>query len=89
MTSKRAHVIISGHVQGVFFRTSTLAIANKLGITGWVKNKPGNTVEALFEGDKLSEILSWCSQGSPLSKVDHVTINYLNGDSHYTDFKIQ
>jgi acylphosphatase len=53
---KRAHVIVEGRVQGVFFRAYTSDEAKKLGLTGWVRNRPDGTVEALVEGDADSVV---------------------------------
>ena len=59
---KRVRVLISGRVQGVFFRATTRNRADSLGIFGWVKNNQDGTVEAVFEGEdkKIEEILKWC-----------------------------
>jgi acylphosphatase len=69
---ERAHVYVSGQVQGVFFRDSTQEIAEQLGLTGWVKNLPDGRVEALFEGpsERVREMIRWCEQGPPHAKVD-------------------
>lgn len=67
---------ITGLVQGVFFRVSAQDCANKLGITGWVKNCPDGSVEALIEADddQISAFLDWCSQGPSGAQVDQVEI---------------
>jgi acylphosphatase len=59
---ERAHVRVSGQVQGVFFRDSTREKAEELGLAGWVKNLPDGQVEAVFEGpsDKVREMVRWC-----------------------------
>ena len=51
---KRAHVIVEGRVQGVFFRAYTSDEAKKLGLAGWVRNRPEGSVEAIIEGDAAS-----------------------------------
>ena len=48
----RVHLIITGYVQGVFFRASTKDTAYRLGLTGWVRNLPDGNVEAVFEGPR-------------------------------------
>jgi acylphosphatase len=55
------HVVISGRVQGVWFRASTKEKADELGLTGWVKNNSKGDVEAVFEGDEsaVREIIAW------------------------------
>jgi len=75
---RRAHVIISGRVQGVFFRASTRDEAHRLGINGWVRNLPNGDVEALFEGDKtaVAQMLLWCHKGPPYAVVHKVEVTY-------------
>ncbi|MBW2251232.1 MAG: acylphosphatase [Deltaproteobacteria bacterium] len=86
----RAHVIISGRVQGVFFRMETLKAAQLYGVSGWVKNKADGTVEALFEGDKNSvdSILKWCRKGSPPAKVENAVVNWEDYTGEFDEFKI-
>lgn len=70
------HVLISGRVQGVWFRASTKQKAEQLGLTGWVRNTFNGDVEAVFEGQEkqVNEMINWCHQGPPLSKVEKVEI---------------
>jgi len=72
----KVHVIISGRVQGVWFRSSTKNKAEQLGITGWVRNTSDGNVEAVFEGDEkiIEEMLEWCNHGPPQAKVDNVEV---------------
>jgi len=58
----RVHVIISGRVQGVFFRMETQRAARRLGVVGWVRNLPDGTVEAVLEGSRsqVDAMLDWC-----------------------------
>lgn len=72
----RAHVIVSGHVQGVFFRAFVQERASSLGVTGWVKNRPDGKVEAVFEGQarSVSEMVEACRQGPPRARVDDVVV---------------
>jgi len=72
----RAHVIISGLVQGVFFRAYTQKEAQALGLSGWVRNLPDERVEAVFEGEKaaVNEMIAWCWEGSPSAKVTKVEV---------------
>ncbi|RLF27691.1 MAG: acylphosphatase [Thermoplasmata archaeon] len=75
---KRAHVLISGRVQGVWFRGSTKDKAEQLGLHGWVKNTNDGKVEAVFEGEEnaINEMIKWCHHGPPLAKVENVEINW-------------
>ena len=70
------HVVISGKVQGVFYRQSCHDKAIELGIRGWVKNNSNGTVEALFQGSKttLELMLNWCTRGPIKARVDQVAI---------------
>ena len=67
----RAHVVVKGKVQGVWYRQSTMDQAESLGLAGWVRNLPGGEVEAVFEGeeDVVEEMLAWCRRGPPLARV--------------------
>jgi len=70
----RMHVIIEGRVQGVFFRAYTRDEAVRLGLSGWVRNRPDGTVEALVEGkkDDVEKMVRWFHRGSPNSAVKKV-----------------
>lgn len=85
-----ARVIISGRVQGVFFRMTTKKTADRLGITGWVKNRADGTVEALFQGDteSVDHMLAWCKKGPPLSKVTDVALTYEKCAQGFESFNI-
>ncbi len=74
----RAHAIIFGRVQGVFFRVETKRAADRIGVCGWVRNRPEGTVEAVFEGakTKVDDILAWCWDGPPLAKVDNIDVTW-------------
>jgi acylphosphatase len=58
-------------VQGVWFRESTKARAEALGLAGWVRNVPDGSVEAVFEGlpDAVAAAVAWCADGSPSAEV--------------------
>lgn len=61
----RRHLMIHGHVQGVFFRDSTRGIADQVGATGWVRNNPDGTVEAEVQGapDAVERVVEFCRHG--------------------------
>ena len=71
----RARVLISGKVQGVFYRAHTKKKADELGLNGWVKNLDDGRVEAVFEGpkEKVEKMVKWCWKGSPGSRVSRVS----------------
>ncbi|KYK20422.1 acylphosphatase [Thermoplasmatales archaeon SM1-50] len=85
------HVVISGRVQGVWFRASTKEKADELGLTGWVKNTNDGKVEAMFEGEetKLDKMIDWCWKGPPLAKVSRVEIKQKRHGNQFTDFVVQ
>lgn len=74
----RAHVHVSGRVQGVYFRSTTRERARSIGIDGWVQNLDDGRVEAVFEGtkDDVESIVEWCHEGSPTADVDEVQVTY-------------
>lgn len=74
----RAHVWISGKVQGVGYRASTWDMAQLLKLNGWVCNLRDGRVEAVFEGSKaqVEEMLRWCHQGPPAAVVEKVQLEY-------------
>ncbi len=75
---ERAHVYVSGQVQGVFFRDSARQKAGQLGLAGWVKNLPDGRVEALFEGppERVREMIEWCKGGPPHATVEDVDAEF-------------
>lgn len=79
MTAARIarRVVVSGQVQGVFFRDSTRREANRLGLSGWVRNCRDGTVEALFEGepDAVAEAVRWCRSGPSHAQVEDLRVN--------------
>ena len=85
------HVIISGKVQGVWYRASTKQMADQIGITGWVRNTSEGNVEAMFEGEEklVNEMIKWCNQGPPLAEVDNVTIEKMANKEDFNSFKIK
>ena len=88
--NKRVRVVISGKVQGVFFRVETKKAADRLNIYGWVKNLKDSTVEAVFEGENenINQMLNWCNQGALLSEVDNVFVSIEKYKCEFLDFHI-
>jgi acylphosphatase len=70
----RRHAIVSGRVQGVFFRDSTAQRARALGVSGWVRNRSDGTVEAVLEGPAaaVQEMLQFLGDGPPDARVGEV-----------------
>lgn len=76
MTVVRAHVWVSGRVQGVWFRQSCSDAAHSAGVSGWVRNVPDGRVESVFEGpeDAVDRVVAWCRLGPPRATVDSLEI---------------
>lgn len=74
----RAHVFVSGTVQGVYYRANTRDAARERGVDGWVRNLDDGRVEAVFEGpeDAVGSMVEWCDTGSPAAAVDDVAVEY-------------
>lgn len=70
-------VVVSGRVQGVFFRDSCQREASSRGVGGWVRNVDDGTVEAWFEGpaEAVSAMVEWCSSGPPRAEVSDVDVS--------------
>lgn len=73
---KRAHLFISGKVQGVFFRAETQRAAQSLELSGWVRNMDDGGVEVLIEGEDVAvnKMIAWCKKGPPAAHVDRVEV---------------
>jgi acylphosphatase len=86
----RVQVLISGRVQGVYFRAYTRDQAVARGLSGWVRNLPDGRVAAVFEGDreKIDSMLAWCRQGPPYAAVDEVLTDWQPHQGEFQDFKI-
>lgn len=86
----RAHIFVSGRVQGVFFRDHTQRWASSLNLTGWVKNIRDGRVEALAEGDKekIEELIIRLKEGPPSAQVDKVDVNWEDYKGEFKDFRI-
>ena len=75
-TTIRARVVVSGRVQGVWFRDSTRREALARELAGWVRNRMDGTVEAVFEGPEpaVAEVVAWCRIGPPRADVTGVAV---------------
>ena len=74
----RAHVYVSGKVQGVYFRANTRDTAREEGVDGWVRNLDDGRVEVVFEGSEedVERLVEFCHEGSPAARVDDVEVDY-------------
>ncbi|MCL4234790.1 MAG: acylphosphatase [Deltaproteobacteria bacterium] len=85
-----AHLMISGRVQGVWYRASAREAALRIGVAGWVRNLPTGDVEAFVEGerDAVNAFIDWCRQGPPHARVDRVDVTRSEPGRH-TAFQIR
>ena len=76
MSKRRVHVVITGRVQGVYFRQSTFRQARACGVVGWVKNLPDGSVEAVFEGDEdsVNQLIAYVRNGPSHATVKDVVV---------------
>ena len=83
-------ILVSGRVQGVFFRQSTREKAMALQINGYVSNKRDGTVQIIASGteDQLKKLIDWCHEGPPHAKVEDVTVEQIP-PREFKDFRIQ
>lgn len=90
-TPTRAHVFISGRVQGVSFRWFTQRQAQKLGLAGWVKNLWDGRVEAVFEGEEavVRQAVAWCRHGDPPARVEDVEVQYEPATGEFRGFNVR
>ena len=86
----RARILITGLVQGVFFRREITDLARRLGISGWVKNLQDGRVEALAEGDRtqLDELIRFCYIGPRGSVVRKVEVEWTDYSGEFRGFRI-
>jgi acylphosphatase len=86
--STTLHLIIHGQVQGVFYRDSMRREAERLTISGWVRNRPDGTVEAMVQGEPeaVAAIVRWAQHGPAQARVERVEST--PGDGEYTGFDI-
>jgi acylphosphatase len=87
----RAHVYVSGRVQGVFFRSETQDEARRQDVTGWVRNLPDGRVEAVFEGEKenVEKLSDFCRRGPPGASVTKVDITWEDYTGQFKGFTMR
>ncbi len=86
-----ARVIVTGRVQGVYFRMATRRAVLGRGVSGWVRNRPDGTVEALFEGDRaaVDDAVDWCRKGPPSARVERVDVEWGVYTGEFESFDIR
>ena len=86
----RAHIYVTGSVQGVFFRAETSDLAHHLNLGGWVRNRSDGRVEAIFEGerDAVEKAIDFCRRGPPGAHVASLDLKLESWTGEFYDFRI-
>jgi len=87
----RLHVVLTGKVQGVFFRSGIKEHADHYGVGGWVRNNRDGTLEAVFEGSKetLSKLLAYCKKGPAEALVSDVQAKWSEKEEGFGEFLVE
>ncbi len=88
---RQATIRVSGVVQGVYYRYSTKQKADELGLSGFVRNLPDGSVEAVTEGreEDVKSLIEWCKQGPRGARVDRVDVEWDEPSVRFADFSIR
>jgi acylphosphatase len=91
MAKGRAHLLISGRVQGVFFRESARREAFARGVTGWISNRSDGRVEAILEGETpdVQRVVDWCHRGPSRAYVEDVQVEWHPFTGEFGGFAIR
>ncbi len=87
----RVHIILSGRVQGVLFRSRTKHEADIVGAQGWIRNRNDDRVEAVFEGEEaaVKKMIEFCKHGPPGAKVVKINITWEDYTGEFSEFEIR
>ena len=90
MKQQRVHLLVSGKVQGVFFRQALKVVAKKNNVLGWVRNLKDGDVEAVLEGDTkdIYLVVEWTRIGPADSRVDNVEVNNEEFKNEFSMFEV-
>ena len=90
MKQQRVHILVSGKVQGVFFRQALKVIARKNNVLGWVRNLTDKRVEAILEGDSKSVnmVIEWTRIGPANSRVDNIEVSNQEFKNEFSTFEV-
>lgn len=90
MAKARAHLMIRGRVQGVFYRAETVDQAKALGLVGWVRNRRDGAVEVVAEGEKerIEQLIAWCWKGPALAHVATVEVEWYPATGEFQEFRV-
>lgn len=87
----RARLLISGRVQGVWYRDSTKQQADNLRLTGWVRNCESGQVEVVVEGadSAIDELIAWCRTGPSMARVTDIRIDFDDYRGEFVGFRVK
>lgn len=87
----RAHIYVRGLVQGVYFRHYTEMTANRLGLTGWVRNLRDGRVEVVCEGpeERVDEMVEWCKEGPRSAVVKGIELSWEEYTGEFAAFHVR
>lgn len=87
----RAHVLVAGKVQGVFYRSETASKARRLNVNGWVRNLSDGRVEAVFEGEETNvhKMIDFCRRGPPNAYVVSLDVKRQEWTGEFRDFAVR
>ena len=90
MKQQRAHLLVSGNVQGVFFRQALKVVAKKNNVSGWVRNLNDRRVEAILEGDSksINSVIAWTYIGPANSRVDDIEVSNEEFKNEFSMFDV-
>jgi len=90
MKQQRVHLLVSGKVQGVFFRQALKVVAKKNNVSGWVRNLKDRCVEAVFEGDSksISSVIEWARVGPANSRIDDIEVINEEFKNEFSTFEV-
>ena len=87
----RVHLLVSGNVQGVFYRANTRRVASELGLKGWVRNLQDGRVEIIAEGRKnaLDRLIEFCRKGPEGSSVEDIHLEWEKPSNEFSSFEVR
>ena len=90
MKQQRVHILVSGKVQGVFFRQALKVVAKKNNVLGWVRNLKDGCVEAILEGDNksINSVIEWIHIGPANSRVDDTEVSNEEFKNEFSTFDV-
>lgn len=88
---ERAHIFVSGIVQGVYYRYNTMKKAREFNLKGWVRNLVDGRVEIVCEGERvdIERLIEWCRKGPPGAHVENISVEFQEFRGEFNQFEIR